>query len=744
MVILLELTAMRLKLPSKRQSDFSSQWRIQRAGVILCLVMGLLLMAGTVRPVQGQLEPTRIEPLSPTSQAQVGARLVQANRVEEALPLLHSAMEADSALVVPEYGAAAYWLGRAYAQAEQPEKAHSVWRRGLHVLRDAGAFDLRLADAYLKTLTPVQLRGERLQAVDVYRSLFRHVGTDTSAAVEDLYRRRVAQIAPLVSDDVLGRIIEEDRSTPPNTWTFQPGAGSTVQEWWRGLDPLSSTSENERLEEHLARLVHVQQNFRCSARTSALDERGLVYLRFGSPYKRRPIDYEDGEFLQDVYRRGVSVTAASFPESEIWLYTHIDEAGFYLFAEPDTSDCFLQARANDLIPSHLTMRRGRTERGLNIAYSALMAMRAIYRELALYHINFSGRYNEIADYASRLEMGSPLVGTNTGFGIEYPTNFVPRMVMRARREDRVAAERRRNAMPRQYTTLLDNSARLPVAVRTARFLNDDGTTRTEIYWGVSASDLALGDEGEAPSTLTFSVVRYDRGHQTRQQERRRYQMSEQIASGQETVVPPVLTLEGTSDLYHLGLQWGQYRRWPTDSTAGGTGLGPKRRMATARADSMQPLRARGPGVEMSDVKVLSPPDSVSPAAPLAELKEQAAPYPFRTLTTERPLLLNFEVYHLTYDADDRTRYTISYEAEGRTQRGWKEIFLGEDTQRTSTEMTVEGTERMTDETILLDLSQIEQDDPQNVRVTVHVTDEVTGTTVSRDLQFELQPREASN
>jgi hypothetical protein len=143
---------------------------------------------------------------------------------------------------------------------------------------------------------------------------------------------------------------------------------------------------------------------------------------------------------------------------------------------------------------------------------------------------------------------------------------------------------------------------------------------------------------------------------------------------------------------------------------------------------------------MSDVKVLTLPDTS--ARSLARPTERATPYPFRTLTGDTPLLLSFEVYHLSYGADDRTRYTVAYEAEGETKRGWTKIFRGTDTQRTSTEMTMAGTDRRTEETILLDLSEIERDEPQDVRVTVRVTDEVTGTSVSRDVEFVLRPRNA--
>ncbi len=733
----------------------------------------LLYSCAASLPARAQLDIPEIQGPSGTSQVETGVELLREGRHEEAVSLLRSALDTDSALVSPVHGAAAYWLGKAYEQADQAEKAQSTRRVGLRTLWDSGQFDARLADAYLRGLTPGQLRGERPYAVDIYRSLLGRVGTDTSEAMRSLSRRRVAQLAPLMADSALARVIQQDRSTAPAEWTFAPEAGAALVEWWRGLDPLPATDANERLEEHLTRLVRVRKNFACAERASALDDRGLVHLRFGSPYKQRALNYEDGEFFQEVYRFGVNVPPSSFPKSEIWLYTHIDESGFYLFAEDNTSECFRQAKANELMPGYLTRQRADTERGLNIAYSALMAMRAIYRELALFHINFSTRYSKIANYASWQEMQataaraaersggsasgsagqrSTKVGAGVGqtrrvfsnpsVGYDYPTRFVSRMVRRAEREDREAVERREDAMPRQHTTLLDETARLPVSVRTARFLDPDGTTRTEVYWGVPAARLQLGEANSLSSSLiAVSAAQYDDEHRLSQRTRRRYPVEVQPGTDSRMIVPSPLTLEGATDRYHLGLQWGQYQLWASESASEGKRLGPKRRVATARADSLEPLRAEGPAVEMSDVKVLTLPDTS--AQSLIRPTEQATPYPFRALTGDTPLLLSFELYHLAYGADDRTRYSIAYEASGETKRGWTEIFRGTDTQRTSTEMTMAGTDRRTEEAILLDLSEIERDEPQDVRVTVRVTDEVTGTTVSRDVEFVLQPRGTS-
>ena len=509
-------------------------------GLLVLGVVGLLLFGGRESALAQDIEVPEIQQLPGATRVGTGVRLLEKGEPAAAISLLRSTLTADSALVTASHGAAAYWLGKAYSKAGRSAKARSTWRQGLRTLQAEGQFDARLADAYLRTLTPQRLRGERLYAANVYESLLRRVGPDTSAATQALFRRRVAQIAPLMADSLLARVIEQDRSAAPHTWTFHPRAGRTLGTWWRGLDPYPATDANERLEEHMTRLVRAQQQYQCPERMSGLDDRGLVQLRFGRPFKSRSLNYEDGKFFREVYRFGVHIPPGSFPESEIWLYTHIHDSGFYLFAEADTSDCFVIAKANDLLPDYLTRQRSSSERGLNIAYSALMAMRAVYRELALYHINFSGRYSEIADYAGWQEMQSMAatmadrlgtenaasggqrsvtVGAGVGqtrrvfsdpsLGFGFPNHFVRRMVSRARREDRAAAERRKEAMPRQHTTLLDDSPQLPVAVRTARFLEADGDTRTEVYWGVSAAELPLSEDDSLNSSLlSVSAVQY--------------------------------------------------------------------------------------------------------------------------------------------------------------------------------------------------------------------------------------------
>jgi len=115
----------------------------------------------------------------------------------------------------------------------------------------------------------------------------------------------------------------------------------------------------------------------------------------------------------------------------------------------------------------------------------------------------------------------------------------------------------------------------------------------------------------------------------------------------------------------------------------------------------------------------------------------AVAFPFSTIGPDTPLILYFELYHLTYDADDRTRYKVAYEVEGRTQRGWTRVFRNDEVRRTSTEAEYSSTARRTQEYIYLDLSKLRDKKNQDVRVTVRVTDTVTGATTSRTTAFEL-------
>jgi hypothetical protein len=135
---------------------------------------------------------------------------------------------------------------------------------------------------------------------------------------------------------------------------------------------------------------------------------------------------------------------------------------------------------------------------------------------------------------------------------------------------------------------------------------------------------------------------------------------------------------------------------------------------------------------MSDLKLLTvPQDATIPS-------EEAVPYPFRRLEAGQPLALFFEIYHLVYNEDDRTRYTVSYQIERRQEQdGLSGLLGGDDREKTTTRTTNEGSSRRRKEYILLELGNLLDEKEGRLNVTVRVTDETSGQTVTRSLSFEV-------
>lgn len=721
----------------------------------------VLLGASSLVPAAGQTidAPHAVRDVAPQARLDGAVRLIRSGRPAEAVPLLHPLLEARPGYRHPAHGAAAFWLGAALDTIGRARAARSVRANGLQALDAAGAFDLRLAEAYLRDLTPRSLPDQRSLAVRTYTQLLNHVGPADSAAVRSIFRREMAQLAPLLPDDVFDRVVDADRSSDPETWTFRAGAGAALLRWWRRLDPMPSTSENERVEEHLSRRVQARRSYACADRLSGLDARGIAHLRLGAPWKTTTLRYNDPDFFKEVFRFGVAVSGSDFPTATLWLYTDIDRDGYFLFAEKP-GGCFATARANDLLPPHLKHYRGTSKRGLNIAYSAMMAMRYIYEKLSLHHSDFATRYNQIAEYADVQEMraaraevartfGKPELAKNPGerqvvvgagatkrvitynplFGEEPPTDHVNRIFQEAARADRAAAKRRKAALPPQRTTVRADLPALPVAARTARFLTPDGHTRAEVTWGVRMQDVASTDSAAA-HLIVFSAVRYDSTYRRAHTATRRVRITASGGSGGRAVVPAPVSLSATDALNHVRLQWNHY---PLRTRGRQATAGAQRHMAVARADSLAPLRPSGP-LAMSDLQVLTPPDTT---ASVPTQIAQAVPYPFSTIRADTPLLLGFELYHLAVADNDQTRYTVRYEVQGRGRRSWMQPFRSRTVNWTSTATTASGTRSRTEEKILLDLSRLSSRAAQDVRVTVRVTDEVTGATAARSVAFVI-------
>lgn len=703
-------------------------------------LIGLLVAAGLLPALPEQTRAQTPPRPDPAAAFAKGRAALEDGRAAHAASWLRTAFATDSSYYEPAHGSAAYWLGRAYDQMDRPEAALRTWARGLTALNAYGTFDAQLSDQFIRRVFERQRVRLFDEAAAAYFDLLRQAGAPLSEADREVVRTHLAALAFVLPPSLrqkTGLPEPSDKEAAPPLDALSADAAAHWIAWWQGQDPLPVTAANERLEEHLERFAYARRHYHAGGR---FDDRGRIYLRLGPPYKQTTVDFDDARFRRKVLNQFASLTTFSFPKNEFWIYPHIASSAHYLFAE-ERRNRYRLAEPEELLPS--TMKNGLTSsaRGRRKGAALIRAMDELYRQLALYHIDYSSRYQEVADYATMLDMqeftGGPLRGATLP-----PSAFAQSTLMRSRTEAWQNTRRRNEAVPQAYSDLLRDVPALPASVRWARFLEPGGTTRTEVYWSAPADALTPPREvlrqfsrgrSDWPQTylLALTVAQKTDDYRTRQATRARRLVRLDSSSAGGVLAPQTFAVHGDTARYHLALQWDEYVAYTGGRSVR---LGPRLREGTFRADSLAPLRPQPGVLEMSDLKPLL----VSPAAEAASLG-QAPPYPFERVVPETPLGLYFEVYHLTYDSDDRTRYTVEYEVERRSDRnGLARLFRGApDEERTATRTEQAGTRRTAEEMILLDLD--EWDTGGRLRITVRVTDQVTDQTAERAIAFDLAP-----
>lgn len=733
-----------------------AQVRIAQLLVVIGFVMALGGSGGTVwAQSSSESEVSLLE-----DQLAAGIQALDADQGVRAESLFAEAYRVDPGYVSPQHGAAAYWLGTACAQQGESGHARKAWIEGQEAVTTAGAFDVRLADAYLQALLATGLEGQRLEAANVYLQLLRHADASLTPVEAKVVRRYAAQTALLMTEETRARI--GDGSVHDTSWTLNDDAGSFLRAWWNRHDVAPATPENERLEEHLERLAVAQSKYAYEERPTGLDDRGETYVRYGAPFRQRSITYNDAGFFLDVFRFGVNVASFDFPENEIWTYPHIHHAAYFVFVKKN--GLFRIGSSAELIPSRLRTTFSNSERHLNRAVSSLAAMRYIYRHLALYHPDFSRLYNEVENYASWQEMNAAAykatgeappgttvrtVGAGVNqkravfaspvFGIEMPSRFVQWTANQQEVVDAHARRLRRKTMPPQHSQLFAGMDSLVLSVRTARFLEPDGRTRTEVYWGTASRYLHLPkDDTDKASLVKLTAVQYDRDYNRSDMSHRWYNTTP-AEEEMGLVVPNHFETWSTANVYHLGLQWEQYAG---TLSAERVQLNEQLRMARRHVDTLRALHTEEHRLEMSDLEPLLPRQDFNLGAPNAS--EASTPYPFERIASDASLLLYFELYHLGFNDEGRTHYTVAYDVLRRTERGGiAQLFRGDDEQRTTTSTTYEGDSRTAREQILIDLSEWERKKPGKLIVTVRVTDEITGQQIERAISFDVAQKVGS-
>lgn len=673
-----------------------------------------------------------------------GVQALEQGRAAEAADLLQPVVQQDSAFIARQQGTAAYWLGQALLAQGAPGEALRTWSDGLSALRRRGQVDVTLADAFVREVHRARREAFYPRAERVYEWLVRMVEPTWSETTRRALEDDLQALALILPDTVRERV-----GLPPAGEELVPSAlatdaGRRLVTWWRGQDPLPATPGNERLHEHLERSA---QAFAHYASEGALDDRGRVYVRLGGPTKQARVDFDSYAFRRKVLDRSRTLHHAEFKRAEFWIYQQISDASHFLFVE-ETEGRYHIGHPDDMIPSYLGRGSGTGVRGFQQVRAYVLSLEHVYRQLAVLHGDYNQLYADIAEEAMVLD--NPAMGGGASVGDRPPHAFASRFRSDMQFEDEQLDDRREAATPRARSAVFDEVLPLPVAVRTARFLEPDGSTRTELYWSAPSWLAAPLDEqtrsrfglphgaGASQYLMEVTVVQYDADHRRQEVLEQRHALQTRTAEGGEGLGVHTVHMPSTTEPYYLAAQWDQFA-----ATATGEALPaaqpPPVRLHHWHSGALHALQADSSRLEMSDLK----PVRLSRDVPLTPLAADSMghPFPQRVLRPDSALVLYFEVYHLAFGAADRTRYRVTYEVEQQEGeppllRFWQEPPAPT---RTAATTSFEGTERTAREMILMDLQEGARNGP--LTVNVRVTDETTGQAVERSIRFDVREAE---
>ncbi len=552
---------------------------------------------------------------------------------------------------------------------------------------------------------------ELAQSVAEYESLFLE-GTDEGSLTDELWR-----LIPILPESLTKRIIESE------SVLTNESVRNMVLSWWRSQDPLPASIVNERIVEHVRRIQYALEHYACSTCLTGYDTRGEIYVRYGAPERSTRIVFDDPLLIDAVYQPGVAVSPEDFPDNEFWRYLNLDRDAYFLFIRDGTS--YRTGTSADLLPHGLRAGLGQGGRGQVKSKMVLAVMRSIYRQLALEHQFFGTRFSDLDQWLSaneetgRLQSRDPIenakiitgagnltqgersqpsdLGRNMG---QTASTFAQGMILNARSEDQQATYQREILLPPSTSDVLQTLPTFPLAIRHARFLKPDGTTTTEIYWHPEFGRFYVSEDHSAMGYIIQIYSAQETGNHVPIQSNTDA-IRVQTPSGIQEVTIPVQTIRmhRSVGMYHIALQWNQYEVIP-DS------IGKQLGVASRRIDSLYALDASGLELEMSDLKPL-----------VYTGTDEPFPWPHMWIQKKTRFGLAFEIYHLTFGLDDRTRYTVTYEISAKRGR------------TSSTSVGLEGQSRTEREEILLDLNQYTGE----ILVTITVQDQISRSMSSRSL-----------
>jgi len=361
--------------------------------------------------------------------------------------------------------------------------------------------------------------------------------------------------------------------------------GAFIRKFWKRRDPTPTTHENERFVEHFRRVLYAVESFPDIV-PPYYDDRGKIFVKYGVPDARHVSD----NTFEQVYR------------NESWTYEKTIRTGLtFDFVQKGHSFRLVQD-LSEAAPA-----------GLSMANRRVLA---------------SNLYNERSDFTDSYQRFS------TG---EIDNNLID---FHAERSEAV-----KKSPPESYSYKLPGKA-LPFVFNLAQFRAPENDTRTEVYMGVSSSNLKFTfDDGRFKSDVTCDVLVRD----TTFEDLDRHEVVVTFESSTYDEVENKLLL--IQDDVHLPS--GEYALTLHMKNQQGQNQG-------LYSTTFKARDFRGDHLMLSDVQLASHVVETSAEGEFIKSGYEVTPYPYTVIRKGSPIYVYFEIYNLRLDPSGQTRFKVDY------------------------------------------------------------------------------------
>lgn len=614
-----------------------------------------------------------------------------------------------------------YAEGLKQIRAGRWQEGLRTWAAGYAMLDSLRVVDPRIGFGFIEVATAREAKALYQLACEMYNWA---LSSPNPLAYRTSYTQELRRLQPILDPEQFTR------------WQNMLAAGDTLflaelREFWRDKDPTPTTPiTNERLLEHWERIAYARRHFNKGRNTVyGTDDRGLIYVKYGLPdiqdvgrlgtnrlvFKRwtdvllqyHRFTRQDAErFIQFIDRYN------TFPEYEIWIYRQFDtdEPIFYLFGRRNGTGSFgLRNGVEDFIPD-IAFRR--TTGRYNLLPGAILQT-VYYGELSHFSNYFADRLRELEQAWESFERSGMYSASRSYF-----------RTIRSRFVSLEKSHAKRYPLPDDYSTFDDDLATVNMTIQPIRRLDPQNRPQLAVvvvsstsFSGERATSEVAADSTPHRLVHSLRIFRKDTADYDELQDHLKNTASgiSTFYAAHDSSITEMQTIAEVFSLNPDGAPEAVFSRHPAEPPLTGYN--------EIRFPIDPPLNPDPDSLELSDLVIGSLRSQDTP--------EQQLPFPVVPAIDfwqAENLMVYLEIYHLFFDENSRSRFTIELEvARLRGLRKKKKEMI-------SLSHSYERTDRTASEYFGVDISNLP---PGEYELTVTVKDAVSGQQKSRDTRFKI-------